>query len=37
MYSLSAVLNLFHLKKKRNADYIGDKVTPLLAARIEKG
>ena len=44
MYSLSAVLNLFHLKKKRNADYIvvlgagiiGDKVTPLLAARIEK-
>ena len=22
MYSLSAVLNLFHLKKKRNADYI---------------
>ena len=45
VYSLSAVLNLFHLKKKRNADYIvvlgagiiGDKVTPLLAARIEKG
>ena len=45
MYSFSAVLNLFHLKKKRNADYIvvlgagiiGDKVTPLLAARIEKG
>jgi len=45
MYSLSAVLDLFHLKKKRNADYIvvlgagiiGDKVTPLLAARIEKG
>lgn len=45
MYSLSAVLNLFHLKKKRNADYIvvlgagtiGNKVTPLLAARIEKG
>ena len=45
MYSLSAVINLFHLKKKRNADYIvvlgagiiGDKVTPLLAARIEKG
>lgn len=45
MYSLSAIVNLFHLKKKRNADYIvvlgagiiGDKVTPLLAARIEKG
>lgn len=45
MYSFSAVLNLFHLRKKRNADYIvvlgagimGDKVTPLLAARIEKG
>lgn len=45
MYSLSAVLNLFHLKKKRDADYIvvlgagiiGNKVTPLLAARIEKG
>lgn len=45
IYSFSAVLNLFHLKKKRNADYIvvlgagiiGDKVTPLLAARIEKG
>ena len=45
VYSLSAVLNLFHLKKKRNADYIvvlgagiiGDKVTPLLAARIERG
>lgn len=45
MYSFSAVLNLFHLKKRRNADYIvvlgagiiGDKVTPLLAARIEKG
>ena len=43
MYSLSAVLNLFHLKKKRNADYIvvlgagilGEKVTPLLAARID--
>lgn len=45
MYSLSAVLNLLHLKKKRNADYIvvlgagliGSKVTPLLAARIERG
>ena len=44
-YSLSASLNLIHLKKKRNADYIivlgagiiGTKVTPLLAARIERG
>lgn len=45
MYSLSAILNLIHLKKKRNADYIivlgsgiaGREVTPLLAARIERG
>ncbi len=45
VYSLSAVFNLFHLKKKRDADYIivlgagiiGSRVTPLLAARIEKG
>ena len=45
MYSFSAVLNLIHLKKDRDADYIvvlgsginGTKVTPLLAARIEKG
>lgn len=45
VYSLSAVLNLIHLRKKRKADYIvvlgsgimGRKVTPLLAARIEKG
>lgn len=45
MYSLSAIVNLVHLKKRRNADYIvvlgagilGEKVTPLLAARIEKG
>lgn len=45
MYSLSAILNLVHLKKNRNADYIvvlgagiiGTRVTPLLAARIEKG
>lgn len=44
VYTLSAVLNLIHLKKKRNADYIvvlgsgiiGKKVTPLLAARIDK-
>lgn len=45
MYSFSAILNLIHLKKNRKADYIivlgsgiiGTKVTPLLAARIEKG
>lgn len=45
MYSLSAILNLVHLRKRRNADYIvvlgagiiGKKVTPLLASRIEKG
>ena len=45
MYSLSAILNLIHLKKKRNADYIivlgsgiiGTKVTPLLADRINRG
>lgn len=45
MYSFSAVLNLIHLKKNRNADYIvvlgsgiiGTRVTPLLAARIDRG
>ncbi|MCI9337298.1 MAG: YdcF family protein [Lachnospiraceae bacterium] len=45
IYSLSAVLNLIHLRKRHRADYIivlgagllGDRVTPLLAARIEKG
>lgn len=45
MYSMSAILNLVHLRKRRNADYIvvlgagivGDRVTPLLASRIEKG
>lgn len=45
MYSFSAVLNLIHLKKGRDADYIvvlgsginGTRVTPLLTARIEKG
>ncbi len=45
MYSFSAILNLIHLKKARNADYIvvlgcgiiGSRVTPLLAARIERG
>jgi len=45
IYSLSAVLNLIHLRKRRRADYIvvlgagliGTRVTPLLAARIDKG
>lgn len=45
MYVLSAILNLVHLRKSRNLDYIivlgsglaGDRVTPLLAGRIEKG
>ena len=45
IYSLSAILNLIHLKKRRRANYIivlgagllGTRVTPLLAARIEKG
>lgn len=45
VYSLSAVLNLIHLKKRRKADYIvvlgagliGVRVTPLLGARIDKG
>lgn len=45
MYSLSAVLNLIHWKKRRKADYIvvlgsgilGRKVTPLLGARIDRG
>ena len=45
MYSLSAILNLIHLRKRRKADYIvvlgsgiiGERVTPLLAARIERG
>lgn len=45
VYLLSAALNLFHWKKRRGADYIlvlgagltGDRVTPLLAARIDKG
>lgn len=45
VYSLSAILNLIHWKKSRKADYIvvlgagliGRKVTPLLAARIERG
>ncbi len=45
MYTLSGILNLIHLKKNRKADYIivlgagiiGSQVTPLLAARIERG
>lgn len=45
VYLLSAALNLIHLKKCRNADYIivlgarviGEKITPLLAARIDRG
>lgn len=45
MYSLSAILNLIHLKKSRKLDYIvvlgsgikGTKITPLLAGRIERG
>lgn len=45
VYLLSAALNLLHMKKCRGADYIivlgagviGTKVTPLLAARIDKG
>lgn len=45
VYLLSAALNLFHLKKRRRANYIivlgagliGTRVTPLLAARIDKG
>ena len=45
IYCLSACLNTFHLIKARKLDYIvvlgagikGEKVTPLLAARINKG
>lgn len=45
VYLLSAALNLFHWKKHRGADYIivlgagviGTRVTPLLAARINRG
>lgn len=45
MYVVSAVLNLIHLGKRKNFDYIvvlgsgviGRRVTPLLANRIEKG
>lgn len=45
MYTLSALLNLLHIRKGRNADYIivlgagimGKRVPPLLAARLDKG
>ncbi len=45
VYLLSAALNLIHLKKQRDADYIivlgagiiGTRITPLLAARIDRG
>ena len=45
MYTLSAFVNLVHIRKKRNLDYIvvlgcgirGETVTPLLAGRINKG
>ncbi len=45
MYVLSALINLIHVRKNRHLDYIvvlgcgviGDRVTPLLAGRIEKG
>ncbi len=45
VYLFSAVLNLIHVKKQRDADYIivlgagviGTRVTPLLAARINRG
>ena len=45
IYLLSAALNLLHWKRRRGADYvvvlgagvIGTRVTPLLAARIERG
>ena len=45
IYLLSAALNLLHWKRRRGADYVvvlgagvtGTRVTPLLAARIERG
>lgn len=45
MYALSSIINLIHIRKNRHLDYIvvlgcgviGDRVTPLLAGRIEKG
>ena len=45
MYCVSAILNLIHIGKAKNLDYIivlgsgikGTRVTPLLASRIDKG
>lgn len=45
MYALSALLNLFHLRKSRRFDYIvvlgsglnGSQLTPLLASRVNRG
>ena len=45
MYCVSAILNLIHIGKAKNLDYIivlgagikGKRVTPLLASRIDKG
>ena len=45
MYCVSAILNLIHIGKDKNLDYIivlgagikGKRVTPLLASRIDKG
>ena len=45
MYCISAILNLIHIGKGKNLDYIivlgagikGTRVTPLLASRIDKG
>ncbi len=45
MFVLSALLNLVHIRKRRRLDYIvvlgsgldGSRVTPLLAARIDRG
>lgn len=45
VYVISGFLNLIHIKKSKNFDYIvvlgagiiGKRVTPLLASRIEKG
>lgn len=45
MYALSAILNLIHVRKSRGLDYIvvlgsgidGTRITPLLAARVDRG
>ncbi len=45
MYCISAILNLIHIGKAKNLDYIivlgagikGTRITPLLASRIDKG